>query len=48
MCIRDRVTADRIRMINQLYDIQTQVTINDLVDASGQPTGTEVILQIPI
>lgn len=43
-----QVTADRIRMINQLYNIQTQVTINDLVDAAGQPSGTEVILEIPI
>lgn len=43
-----QLTADRIMMINQLYKIRTQVTINDLVDAGGQPAGTEVILHIPI
>ncbi len=43
-----QVTADRIRMINQLYNIQTHVRIDDLVDAEGQPAGTEVILHIPI
>ena len=43
-----QVTADRIRMINHLYNIQTDVTIHDLIAADGQPAGTEVVLQIPV
>ena len=43
-----QVTADRIRMINQLYNIQTQARIVDLVDSEGEPCGTRVILEIPV
>lgn len=43
-----QVTADRIRMINQLYNIQTQAQIMDLVDSFGEPCGTRVLLDIPI
>ena len=43
-----QVTADRIRMINQLYNIQTQARIYDLVDSFGEPCGTKVILNIPV
>ena len=43
-----KVTSERIALVNQLYQTHTQVTINDLVDADGQPAGTEVILQIPL
>lgn len=43
-----QVTADRIRMINQLYNIQTQAKVLDLVDGFGEPCGTKVILDIPI
>ena len=43
-----KMTSERIALVNQLYHTQTQVLIQDLVDADGQPAGTEVILQIPI
>lgn len=43
-----KITSERIALVNQLYQTNTQVTIEDLVDADGQPAGTEVILQIPI
>ena len=43
-----QVTADRIRMINQLYNIQTQAQVLGLVDSFGEPCGTKVILQIPV
>lgn len=43
-----KITADRIRFINQLYQIQTQIQIDDLVDAQSQPAGTRVTLSIPI
>ncbi|GAB3642811.1 hypothetical protein GCM10027423_34470 [Spirosoma arcticum] len=43
-----RMTSERIALVNQLYQTDTQVTIEDLVDADGQPAGTEVVLQIPI
>lgn len=43
-----QVTADRIRMINQLYNIQAQAQIMDLVDSFGEPCGTRVLLDIPI
>nr|WP_084757795.1 histidine kinase [Spirosoma luteum] len=43
-----QVTADRIRMINQLYNTQTKTQIVDLVDSFGEPCGTRVILEIPV
>jgi LytS/YehU family sensor histidine kinase len=43
-----QVTADRIRMINQLYNIQTKARIVDLVDSFGDACGTKVILEIPV
>ncbi|MBD2704461.1 histidine kinase [Spirosoma sp. BT702] len=43
-----QVTADRIRMINQLYNTQAQAQIVDLVDSFGEPGGTQVILKIPV
>ncbi len=43
-----QVTADRIRMINQLYNIQTQAQVVDLVDSYGEAYGTRVSLTIPV
>ncbi|WP_460949974.1 histidine kinase [Spirosoma daeguense] len=43
-----KITADRIALINQLYQIQTNVVINDLTNQKGQPAGTKVTLRIPI
>ncbi|GAB2601760.1 histidine kinase [Spirosoma areae] len=43
-----QVTADRIRMINQLYNIQTQSRIYDLVDSFGEACGTRVTVDIPV
>ncbi len=43
-----KITAERIALINQLYNTQTQVAITDLTDAGGQPTGTRVVVEIPI
>lgn len=43
-----KMTSERIALVNQLYQTRTQVAIEDLVDADGQPAGTEVVLQIPI
>lgn len=43
-----QVAADRIRMINQLYDTNTQVQIFDLVDALGESSGTKVVLEISV
>ncbi len=43
-----KMTSERIALVNQLYQTHTQVLIADLVDAAGQPAGTEVVLQIPL
>ena len=43
-----QLTADRIALINQLYDTHTQVRVDDLTDAGGQPTGTRVVVEIPV
>lgn len=43
-----QVTADRIRMINQLYNSQTQAEVMDLVDSFGEACGTKVSLDIPV
>jgi sensor histidine kinase YesM len=43
-----KVTAERIELINQLYQTSTSVEIHDLKDAQGQATGTKVTVEIPI
>lgn len=43
-----KITSERIELINQLYQTHTQVEIQDLTNAEGQPRGTQVVLQIPI
>ena len=43
-----KLTADRIALINQLYHTQTQVHVEDLVDAQGRATGTRVVVEIPV
>lgn len=43
-----KMTSERIALVNQLYQTQTQVLIEDLVDADGRSAGTEVVIQIPI
>ena len=43
-----QLTADRIALINQLYDTHTQVRVDDLTDADGRPTGTRVVVEIPV
>ncbi len=43
-----QITADRIHIINQLYQIQADVKINDLKDVFNNATGTKVIIQIPV
>lgn len=43
-----KMTSERIALVNQLYHTHTNVQIEDLMDAEGQPAGTEVTIQIPI
>jgi len=43
-----KVTAERIALINQLYQTQTNVKIIDLTNAVGHPTGTKVLVDIPV
>jgi hypothetical protein len=43
-----KVTGERISLINRLYQTHTRVQVLDLTDATGNPTGTEVVLEIPI
>jgi tetratricopeptide (TPR) repeat protein len=43
-----KLTAERIELINHLYNTQTQVSIIDLTDADNRPTGTRVLVDIPV
>ncbi|RDB06229.1 hypothetical protein DVG78_10400 [Runella aurantiaca] len=43
-----KVTTERIELINQLYQTNTSVKINDLKDDWGIAVGTEVVVKIPI
>jgi hypothetical protein len=43
-----KMTSERIALVNQLYHTHTNVQIEDLMDAEGQPAGTEVTIQIPL
>ena len=42
------ITEDRIRMINELYDVEAGVEITDLYDEEGEASGTRVILNLPL
>ena len=42
------MTGERLALLEQLYNIQLEVQIDDLKDAAGQPTGTQVRILIPI
>ncbi|MCU7548751.1 histidine kinase [Chitinophagaceae bacterium LB-8] len=43
-----RITADRIAMLQQKNDVDTLITITDLVLPDGSPGGTEVLIKIPM
>jgi LytS/YehU family sensor histidine kinase len=43
-----RITADRIARVQNIKTYENYVTIRDLVLPDGNPSGTEVILKIPI
>lgn len=43
-----QVTDDRIKIINELYNTHAKIVIEDLHDNQGKPTGTRVILTIPV
>jgi len=43
-----RITADRIAMMETANEIESPVTINDLVNADGSAAGTEVIIKMPV
>lgn len=42
------VTAERIQMINEIYQTETAIVIEDLVSADGKPAGTKVRLTLPL
>ncbi len=42
------ITADRIHLLNELYETETKVQIYDLKDPHGHPSGTRVEIKIPI
>lgn len=43
-----KVTSERLALINQIYKSGANVTIHDLTDNNGQPSGTQVTIKIPI
>lgn len=43
-----KVTAERIQLINQLYQTQASVDIQDLTDEAGRASGTRVVVKIPL
>jgi len=43
-----KVTAERIELINQLYQTNTRIEISDLTTPDGQPSGTQVTVHIPV
>ncbi len=41
-----KITSERMRVVNVVYQINAQAAINDRVDADGQVAGTEVVLTL--
>ncbi len=40
------ISTDRLNILNQMYKINTQVEVQDLVDSEGLPCGTNVCLRL--
>jgi ligand-binding sensor domain-containing protein len=40
------ITAQRLDIVNKLYNVNAKVTINDLVNEQGEATGTSVLLNL--
>jgi len=43
-----KMTAERIQIINQLYDMQTEIVVADLRDDDGKARGTKITINVPI
>jgi len=43
-----RITADRIAMLQQQEQNNTSISITDIVPPDGNPSGTEVLIKIPL
>ncbi len=43
-----KVTSERLALINSVYKTGADVTIHDIFDNTGLPSGTRVIIKIPI
>ncbi len=43
-----QITSDRISLINKIYGIDTRVNVVDLTDEEGRPSGTRVVIHIPL
>jgi len=43
-----RITAHRIAIIQNSQPLESPVTINDLVNADGNASGTEVVIKMPV
>jgi ligand-binding sensor domain-containing protein len=42
------LTEDRIAILNTLYGDKTRLEIIDLTDAGGRPTGTRIVIRLPL
>jgi len=43
-----QVTSERLRAVNDLFGVETKVSVLDLMGEDGEPAGTQVILEIPV
>ncbi|MGI9543729.1 MAG: two-component regulator propeller domain-containing protein [Cyclobacteriaceae bacterium] len=43
-----KITSDRLSLVNHLYNQKTKVDVIDLEDANKKPSGTRVIVHIPL
>ncbi|MEO0876895.1 MAG: hypothetical protein AAFY48_20040, partial [Bacteroidota bacterium] len=43
-----KITQKRIQLIENIYTIKTEVSVEDLTHQNGQAKGTKVVLQIPL
>jgi hypothetical protein len=43
-----QISKDRIFLINELYNINANVQVDDLMDITGSATGTRVTVELPM
>ncbi|HUM45936.1 MAG TPA: two-component regulator propeller domain-containing protein [Chitinophagales bacterium] len=46
--VATRVTGERLEILNKIFDMPTAIQTIDLMDSAGRPSGTRVVIDLPM